>query len=101
MAERLGGGTGRVDNTLRQVLLNDNRKRFGPNSRWHIPGRVSEYEQALIAGDPVVIDDGTLMCALMHAGLPCDDYAFGGRYYGKQLLLAEDGSLSEWTPEHG
>jgi len=43
----------------------------------------------------------TLMCALMHAGLPYEDYAFGGCYYNGQFLLAEDGTLTEWTPEHG
>ena len=58
---------------------------------------MSEYEQALVAGEPIVIDSGTLMCALTHAGLPSDDYAFGGRYWGKQFLLDEDGTLSEWT----
>jgi hypothetical protein len=88
--------TQRADDTLRQVLLKDHRKRFGPNSRWHIPGHVSEYEQALIAGDPIVVDSGTLMCALMHAGLPYEDYAFGGCYYNGQFLLAEDGTLSNF-----
>ena len=44
------------------------------------------------------------MCALLHAGLPFDEYAFGDRHWGKQFLLDEDGTLSEWTePEddHG
>jgi hypothetical protein len=89
--------TQRTDDTLRQVLLADHRKRFGPSGRWHIPGRVSEYEQALVAGDQIVIDSSMLMCALMHAGLPSDDYAFGGRHWRKQWLLDEDGTLSEWT----
>ena len=39
------------------------------------------------------------MCALMHANLPFDDYAYGGRYWGKQFLLDVDGTLTEWTPE--
>src|SRR5262245_7245806 len=90
--------TQRADDSLRQLLLKDHRKRFGPNGRWHIPGRMSDYEAALVAGEPIVIDSGTLMCALMHAGLPHEDYIFGGRYWGK-LLLAEDGSLAEWTPD--
>jgi hypothetical protein len=37
------------------------------------------------------------MCSLLHAGLPSDDYAFGGRHWGKKFLLDEDGTLSEWT----
>jgi len=52
-------------------------------------GRVCEYEQALVAGEPVVV----------HAGLPSDDYAFGGRHWGKKWLLDVDGTLSEWTGE--
>ena len=62
-------------------------------------GRVCEYEQALVAGEPVVVDSGTIMCALLHAGLPSDDYAFGGRHWGKKWLLDVDGTLSEWTGE--
>jgi hypothetical protein len=89
--------TQRVDQSLRALLLKDHRTRFGANSRWHIHGYVSAYEQALAAGEPVVIDSGGLMCALMHAGLPSDDYAFGGRHWGKKFLLDQDGTLSEWT----
>jgi hypothetical protein len=84
--------TQRADDTLRQVLLRDHRQRFGLGSRWHIPGRVSDYEQALVAGEAIVVDSGTLMVALLHAGLPSDDYAFGGSHWGKQWL-------SEWTAE--
>jgi hypothetical protein len=89
--------TQRTDNTLRQLLLAYWRSRFGPTGRWHIPGRVSEYEQVLVAGEAIVIDSSTIMCALLHAGLPSEDYAFGGRYWGKQFLLDVDGTLSEWT----
>src|SRR6476660_9120684 len=65
--------TRRANDTLRHLLLKDHREKFGPTGRWHIPGRVSDYEQALVAGEPIVIDSGTIMCALMHAGLPSDD----------------------------
>ena len=58
---------------------------------------MSEYEQALVAGEAIVVDSGTIMCALLHAGLPSDDYAFGGRHSGKQWHLDVDGTLSEWT----
>jgi hypothetical protein len=91
--------TQRADDTLRQLLLQEHRKRFGPTGRWHIPGRVSDYEQALVAGEPIVVDAATIMCALLHAGLPSDDYAFGGRHWGKQFMLDVDGTLTEWTPE--
>src|SRR6478752_10589745 len=89
--------TQRTDDTLRQLLLREHRRLFGPTGRWHIPGRVSDCEQALVAGEPIVIDSGTLMCALLHAGLPSDDYAFGGRHWGKQWHLDVDGTLSEFT----
>jgi hypothetical protein len=91
--------TQRTDNTLRQLLLAYWRSRFGPTGRWHIPGRVSEYEQALVAGEAIVIDSSTLMCALNHARLPSDDYGYGGRHWGKQWHLDVDGALSEWTAE--
>jgi hypothetical protein len=91
--------TQRADDTLRQVVLKDHRNRFGPGGRWHIPGRVSEYEQALVAGKPVVVDSGTLMCALLHAGLPSDPYVYGGRHWGKQLMLDVEGTLTEWSAE--
>jgi hypothetical protein len=52
----------------------------------------------LAAGEPVVIDSSTLMCALLHAGLSgIDDYAFGSRHCGRQFLLDVDGTVSEWT----
>ena len=89
--------TQRTDDTLRALLLKEHRRLFGPTGRWHIPGHVSEYEQALVAGEPIVIYSSGLMCALLHAGLPSDDYAFGGRHWGKQWLLDVDGTLSEWT----
>jgi hypothetical protein len=91
--------TQRADDTLRQLLLQEHRKRFGPGGRWHIPGRVSEYEQALVAGEAIVVDSATIMCALLHAGMPSDEYAFGGRHSGKQWHLDIDGALTEWTAE--
>jgi hypothetical protein len=89
--------TQRTDDTLRHLLLQDHRKWFGPGGRWHIPGRVCDYEQALVGGEAIVIDSATVICALMPAGLPSDEYAFGGRHWGKQWLLDVDGTLSEWT----
>ena len=91
--------TQRTDDTLRQLLLAYWRSRFGPTGRWHIPGRVSEYEQALMAGEAIVVDSSTIMCALNHAGLPSDEYAFGGQHWGKKFLLGEDGSLSEYVEQ--
>jgi hypothetical protein len=100
MVQRVGGARRRVDNTVRELLLQEHRRRFGPKSRWYRPGAgPSDYEQALVAGEPVVVSSSTLMCALLHAGLPSDDYGFGGRHWGKQFMLDVDGTLTEWTPE--
>lgn len=93
--------TQRTDDTLRQLLLKDHRKRFGPGGRWHIPGRVSEYEQALVAGEAIVIDSGTIMCALMLAGLPHDRFCFGGVDFGKHFLLDERDRLSDSSDNRG
>src|SRR6478752_687263 len=98
MAERLSGGTGRrrADNTLRALLLEEHRRVVGPQSRWYIPGRPpSDYEQALVAGEPVIVSSSMLMRALLHAGLPCDEYCYGGRYYKTTFLLDQRGQLSE------
>ena len=89
--------TQRADDTLRQALLKDHRNRFGPGGRWHIPGRVSDYEKALVAGEAIVVDSGTIMCALLHAGLPHDAFAFGGRDWGKSFVLDERDQLSEYV----
>ena len=46
-----------------------------------------------------MVSSSGLTCALLYAGLPSDDYAFGGRHWGKKWLLDVDGTLSEWTGE--
>jgi hypothetical protein len=93
MGRRRAGA--RTDGTMRRLLLADHCQRFGPGGRWHIPGRVCDYERALTDGEAVVVDSSTVMCALMHAGLPSDDFAFGGRDYGRTLLLDEHDQLTE------
>jgi hypothetical protein len=72
---------------------------FGPGSRWHLPGYVSDYTRALEAGEPVVVSSVSMMCALMHANLPSDDYAFGGVHYGKYFHVSGDDVVTEWTAE--
>ena len=90
--------TPRVDQSLRNLLLAEHRRNVGPGSRWYRPGAgPSEYEQALVAGEPVVVDSSGLLCALMYAGHNADDYAFGGRHWGKQWLLDTDGTLTEYV----
>jgi len=92
--------TQRADDTVRQLLLADHYKRCAtnPGSRWYPHGYVCDYCRDLAAGEQIVVSSSGLMCALVHAGLPTvDDYAFGGRHWGKKFLLDEDGTLSEWT----
>ena len=93
--------TRRADDTVRQLLLADHHKRCATNpvSRWYIPGYVCDYCDDLAAGKQIVVSSSVLMCALLHANLPCDEYAYGGRYWRRQFLLAADGTLSEWAPE--
>jgi hypothetical protein len=55
--------------------------------------------EALKAGQPVVVSSAVLMRALLHAGLPCDEYCFGGQYYKATFLLDERGQLSEYVEE--
>ena len=53
----------------------------------------------LVSGQAVVISDDVIFTALFHAGIPSDDYAYGGRYWGKQFLLAENGTLTEYVED--
>jgi len=96
MVRRIQNNTG-----LRELLIADREYRLpgclNPPP-WSAPrGWRDEVLEELKAGQPVVVSSSVLMCALLHAGLPSDDYAFGGRHWGKQFLLDEDGTLSEWT----
>jgi hypothetical protein len=47
----------------------------------------------------VVVSSAAMMCALLHANLPCDDYAFGGAQYGKWFHVSGDDVVTEWTAE--
>ncbi|PND55530.1 hypothetical protein CRM90_22530 [Mycobacterium sp. ENV421] len=64
--------------------------------RWRIPGAVYAYEEALKSDAPVVISSDDLLKALVGAGLDAKQFGFGGRYYGKRLLLDGD-QLTEWA----
>jgi len=47
VAERMKGSPGRARKSgMRPLLLAEHRNRFGPGSRWHMPGYVSEYGRA-------------------------------------------------------
>jgi hypothetical protein len=84
---------------MRPLLFVEHRSRFGPGGRWHLPGYVSDYARALEAGDPVVVSSAAMMCALLHANLLCDDFAFGGAHYGKSFHVSGDDVVTEWTAE--
>lgn len=91
MGRRVGSTSG-----LRQLLLDEYRRSL---ERWRKPGKVYEKEEALASGAPVVVVAADLMCALMHAGLPHSQYAFGGRDWGKAFLLDEHDRLTELTDD--
>jgi hypothetical protein len=100
MAERMKGSPGRARKSgMRPLLLAEHRRQFGPGSRWHRPGYMSDYARALEAGEAVLVSSSGMMCALLHANLPCEDYAFGGAHYGKQFHVSGDDVVTEWTAE--
>ena len=55
--------------------------------------------EALKAGQPMILSSTVLMCAMLHAGMPCDEYSIGGRYYKAAFLLDQRGQLTEYTAE--
>jgi hypothetical protein len=69
---------------LRGLLIADRKRSL---ERWAIPGKPDEFLVALRAGAPVVLSSAQLLQALSRAGLPCDEFAFGGRGYDKTLVL--------------
>jgi hypothetical protein len=94
MVRRLQNNTG-----LRELLIADREYRLpgclNPPP-WSAPrGWRDELLEALRAGQPVVVSSSVVMCALLHAGLPGDEYAFGGRYYKANFLLDERNQLTE------
>src|SRR4051812_42954254 len=95
---RVRSGTARNVGGLRELLLDDHRRRTGPGSRWHIPDAPPDkYEEALTGGLPVVISSSIIMCVLMAAGLPHANFTGRGAHGGRRWLLAPDGTLTEWT----
>ena len=45
----------------------------------------------------MVSSDG-LMPVLFHAGLPCGDYCYGGKYFESSFVLDEHDQLTEYAP---
>ena len=89
----------RAGSGVRELLLADWRKRFGPSSRWFRPGHVSDYERRLAAGEPLLVDSATLWSALFRAGLPNDEYGRDGVFHGMYWHISEAGEVTEWTVE--
>src|SRR3954451_666586 len=98
MADRLSGGPraargkGPADE-LRKLLVADQRKRFGPGSRWHRPGVPYESLDALESGEPVIVSSMEIFSALFRAGLPHDDFVHGGKHFSGEFLLGADGAI--------
>jgi hypothetical protein len=84
---------------LRALLIADREYRL-PGSPGPGPwfGRVrDELLEELKSGGPVVVGSATLMCAMLHAGLDCRRYAFGGADWGKVFELGADDQLREYV----
>lgn len=103
MADRLNGGQARRGkgpaDELRKLMIADQRKRFGPGSRWHLPGVPCESLDALESGEPVIASSEEIFSALFHAGLPHDDFVYGGKYFRGEFLLDTDGSITEYVED--
>jgi hypothetical protein len=76
---------------LRELLIAERERSL---HRWP-PSRPDEHLADLRAGRPVVVSVATLMCVLMHAGLPHRKFAYGGADWSKAFLLDEHDRLSE------
>jgi hypothetical protein len=53
-----------------------------------------DWDLALRAGQRVVVSSSRLLCALMRAGVPHREYAFGGRYCNSVFVLDEYDQLT-------
>jgi hypothetical protein len=60
---------------------------------------MSGWEVDLREGRPAVVSATTVMCALLHAGVDCRRYAFGGADWGKVFVLDEYDRLTEYVEE--
>ncbi|WP_156661572.1 hypothetical protein [Mycobacterium sp. 852002-51163_SCH5372311] len=80
---------------LRQLLIADRERSL---QRWAVPGRRDEWLDDLRAHVPVVVSSAQLLCALMHAGLPYQQFAYGGADWGKSFVLDENDRLHTHAP---
>ncbi|OHV03887.1 hypothetical protein [Mycobacterium talmoniae] len=76
---------------LRQLLLSDRQHDL---KRWPT-GQPDPFAEALCAGAPVAVSAAQLMRALMHAGLPHEQFCYGRSDYGKTFVLDERDQLTE------
>jgi hypothetical protein len=82
------------DDGIRQALIADAERSA---ARWGIPGRPNERLEVLRSGAAVVVSSAQLQCALMHAGLPHRQFAYGGVDWSKTFMLDENDALREQT----
>jgi hypothetical protein len=94
VGRRVGSTSG-----FRELLQADreNRLRRCPKPPWAASrgARRDGLLEELKAGGPVVVGAADLMCALMHAGMDCRRFAFGGADWGKVFVLTERDELVE------
>lgn len=80
---------------LRELLIADRERSL---RRWAIPGRPDDFLDDLRAHVPVTVSSAQLLSALMGAGLPFRQYAFGGADYGRVFVLDGRDQLSGVGP---
>jgi hypothetical protein len=62
MPSRVSSKTGAAG--LRELLIAQQERAYGPGGRWHIPGHRYEFLEALRAGEPVMVSAAWLESVL-------------------------------------
>ncbi len=77
---------------LRDLLIEAELRKYGPGSRWHLPGHHYPVLEALRAREPVVVSSHRLGAVLSAAGLPHAQFSGRAECY---FMLDGRGSLTE------
>jgi hypothetical protein len=60
---------------------------------------MDEWDEALRAGQPVIVSAVRLFAAVHDAGLDWRPYAYGGEHFGKSFVLNANDGLTEYIEE--
>ena len=91
---------------LRQLLIaadDARRARWQQPRAWQTTSTPLPFDDAAVAlraGHPLIVSSAQVLSALMRAGLPTADFAYGGRYWNRPLLLDGDELTLAHDDEH-